>query len=146
MSDFFYDPMSEEEALKERFSLLPDGTYRATIILAEGKISNSGNPMGVFTLRVWDADDKPKEIIDYIPSIRTMAWKMRHLCAACNLMKEYESNAFRPELTEGKNVSVIIKTAIGKEIPFDKLNGKPSGTKYPNKNIIEDYEIEFRKY
>jgi hypothetical protein len=39
----------------------------------------------------------------------------------------------------GRNVRVILGTQIGNEIPADKLNGKPPGSRYPDKNVVQDY-------
>jgi hypothetical protein len=134
-----YEPLSEEEAQKERYQLMDDGVYRAVIEHCEGRMSSSNNPMGVFNLRVWDSSGKPKEITDYIPFIKSMMWKLRHLCDSAGLVKEFEEKKFRPELAVGKEVLVSIKTQAGKEIPYEKLKGKPPGSKYSDKNVIDDY-------
>ncbi len=141
MIDFNYDPMSEEEAERARYKMMEDGMYKGVIEHAISKTFNSGNPGGVFTVRVWDRDGSPKEIIDNVTLLPSMMWKWRHLSAACGLLKEFEEKKFRPELCEGKDVMVSIKTQVGKEIPFDKLNGKPPGSTYPTKNVIEDYVV-----
>jgi hypothetical protein len=38
-----------------------------------------------------------------------------------------------------KSVKVKIVVEPGSEIPQDKLKGKPLGSKYPDKNKVEDY-------
>lgn len=139
LMEYNYEPLSEEQAQKERFQLLEDGDYEGIIEFACGKISRSHNPMGVFTVRVWDKEGRPKEITDYITFTNSMIWKLRHLCGSTGLIKEFEEKKFRPEITIGKKVLVRVRTSIGTEIPSDKLNGKPIGSKYPDKNVIEDY-------
>lgn len=139
MIDFNYEPLSSEEADKFRYHLLDDGFYDGTIEYAESKISRSNNPMGEFILRVWDKDGRPKEIKDYLPFIPSMMWKARHLCESTGLIKEFDEKRFRPELTIGRNITVNIGTQLGKEIPIENLNGKPMGTKYPDKNVVIDY-------
>jgi hypothetical protein len=139
MSDFYYEPMSEEQALKARYQMLDDGIYKAVIEHAEGKPSSKGNPMAVLTMRVWSKDGTPKELMDYLPMIPSMIWKARHLCEALGMIKEFEAKSWKPEMAVGKDLLVQIKTQGAREIPFDKLNGKAPGAMYPAKNIIEDY-------
>jgi hypothetical protein len=43
------------------------------------------------------------------------------------------------DLMIGKRLRVKIGIEAGNEIPADKLNGKPVGSKYPDKNKVEDY-------
>lgn len=139
--NFDYEPLSEEEARKERYQLIEDGVCRGKIMDATGKMSSSDNPMGVFILRIWDKHGKTKEITDYITFTKSMIWKLRHLCNSIGMIKEFEEKRFSPELAIDKDVYVHISIQKGKEIPFDKLNGKPPGTKYPDRNVIDDYVI-----
>ncbi len=140
--EYNYEPLSEEEAQKKRFHLMENGTYKGVVEHAEGKMSSSNNPMGVFRLRVWDNEGQPRELIDYITFAPSMVWKLRHLCDSTGLIKEFEEKKFRPELAIGKSVVVNIKTQSGKEIPLDKLNGKAPGSKYSDKNVIDDYVVQ----
>ena len=137
--DFIYEPMSEEAAINARFKLMDEGSYKGVIEHVESKQSQKGNPMLVVTLRVWNADGLPSELTDYIVSMPSMIWKLRHLCESAGLLKEFEEKKFQPDMLLGKNVMVMIKTQPGKEIPYDKLNGKEPGAKYPAKNVIDDY-------
>ena len=139
MIDFNYNPVSEEEAQKLRYNLLPDGIYKGKVKEAERKKSYAGNPMGVFTLKFSDNEGNCRTIIDHIAFIPSMMWKARHFCESTDLINEFESKKFVPELALDKDVYARIKTEIGKEIPFDKLNGKPPGSRYPDKNVVEDY-------
>lgn len=141
MNDFSYDVMSEEEAQSERFSLLKDGEYQATVEKFEGRISKQGNRMVEFILAVYDSYGKSHEIRDFIAFTPKMTWKLRHHCESGGMKEEYENRTWRPQMSVGKNFRVLIKTDIGDEIPEDKLKGKPAGSKYPNKNIVDDYLI-----
>jgi len=144
MMDFTYEAMTEEAAQNARFKLMEEGSYKGVIEHVESKASSKGNPMLVVTLRVWDASGLPSELTDYIVSMPSMIWKLRHLCESAGLMKEFESQSFKPDMLVGKDVMVMVKTQQGKEIPYDKLNGKEPGSKYPTKNIVDDY-IGLRK-
>ena len=139
MEDFSYEAMSEEEAQQQRFSLLPDGEYDATVERFEGKISKSGNRMIEFSLNVYDKEGRPHELRDYIAFTPKMAWKLRHHCESGGMKEAYENRTWRPQLSVGKNFRVLIKTDPGQEIPIDKLKGKPPGSRYSDKNAIDDW-------
>jgi hypothetical protein len=40
-----------------------------------------------------------------------------------------------------RHVKVRLRRKLGDEIPMDRLDGKPLGSRYPDKNIIEDYLV-----
>jgi hypothetical protein len=139
MLNFDYTPLSEEEAQRKRFQLLDDGIYDAVIDKAISKMSASNNAMGEIHLSVFDKNGHPAPVRDYVMFSPNMIWKTRHLCDAAALQKEFDEGKFRPEMAENKRVRVLVGTQKGKEIPFEKLNGKPVGSLYPDKNIIHDY-------
>jgi len=139
MEDFSYEAMSEEQAQQQRFSLLPDGEYHATVERFEGKMSRSGNRMVEFLLHVYDKEGRPHEVTDYIAFTPKMAWKLRHHCESGGMKEAYENRTWRPQLSVGKSFRVLVKTDPGQEIPHDKLKGKPAGSRYSDKNSIEDY-------
>lgn len=136
---FNYNPMSKDEAEKERFSLIDDGDYPAFIKSATAKISSSNNPMIEVDLDVFDIQGKPHSIRDYWVFSPKMMWKVIHGTESCGLLKEYEEKKFHPSMLPGKNTRVRIKTQKGAPIPSDKLKGKPEGSVYPDKNVVEDY-------
>ncbi len=139
MEDFSYDAMSEEQAQQERFSLLPEGEYEASIEKYEGKMSSSGNRMVVFMLHVYDANGRPHELNDYIAFTPKMSWKLRHHCVSAGLEKEFMDKTWRPKMSVGKVVKVKVVVQAGSEIPADKLKGKAPGAKYPDRNAVDDY-------
>ncbi len=140
--NFDYEPLTEERALQERYQLLPDGKYKGYVERSLPKISSSNNAMAELTITIFDKDGYNHSVKDYLPFTKNMAWKMLHFCESASLKKEYDDRKFTPELAEGKNVIVELKTQMGKEIPEDKLNGKPLGSCYPAKNVINDYLID----
>lgn len=136
---FNYNPMSKEAAEKERFSLIDDGDYPAVIKSATAKISSSNNPMIEVDLDVYDIQGKPHSVRDFLVFSSKMMWKVIHCADGLGLTKEYEEQRFHPSMLPGKNIRVRIKTQKGAQIPSDKLKGKPEGSVYPDKNVVEDY-------
>lgn len=139
MLNYDYNPLSEEEAMKARFNLLPDGDYPMIVEKSTGRMSGSGNAMAELNLKVYEKNGSSSYIKDYLLFTPSMIWKMKHFCESASLQKEYEEKKFRPELAEGKNVIGRVRVQKGKEIPEDKLNGKPPGSCYPDKNVVVDY-------
>ena len=139
MIDFNYSPMSEEQAMQERFSLMPEGEYQAVVEKYTPKTSKKGNAMAELVLHVYDANGRAHQIYDWLVFSTGMAWKLRHFCISAGLEKEYDEGRFHPDMAVGKNVVVKVVVQMGQEIPADRLNGKAPGAKYPDKNAVEDY-------
>ena len=136
---FEYEPMSEQEAMKARFQLLKDGDYDAVITKAEARMSSVGNNMIEIDLNVYDENGKQTSIKDFWVFTPGMMWKVVRGVNSAGLSKEYAEKKFSPDLLVGRNVKINIATQHGKEIPLEKLNGKPYGSRYPDKNVVEDY-------
>jgi hypothetical protein len=68
-----------------------------------------------------------------------MMWKIIHFSDSSGLLKEYQEQKLCSEIIINKRVRVKITIEEGSEIPQDKLKGKPPGSKYPDKNKVEDY-------
>lgn len=130
---FSYQPLTEQEAMKERnsFLLLDDGIYEFTVAKATAKESKSGNPMIELALTVWDNLGKEHFVYDYLVGTNNMVWKVRHFCDSIGLTKEFEDGKFNEILAQGKSG----KAQIG----FQKGKQKEDGTTYRDKNIVEDY-------
>jgi len=139
MEDFGYKPMSEDEATAHRFQMLEPGIYDATIESYEGKMASTGNRMVVFTVRVYDKNSHHHDLKDYMTFTDSMTWKLRHHCIAAGLVSEFESGTWHPKMSVGKNLRVKVVIDKGKEIPVNKLNGKPPGSTYHDRNMIDDY-------
>lgn len=140
---FAYEVYKDEELNDGRgFSLLEPGIYNFQVLDAINKPSqSSGNPMITLKLNVWDDNGKEYKITDYLVSQKNCAWKIKHFCESVGLIKEYEDHKFDENLCLDKCGKASIVYQIGKEIPYDKLNGKPIGTRYPDKNAVEDYVV-----
>ena len=136
---FNYDVMTEEEAQLERFQLMSNGEYDAYVESAISKFSKSGNPMIELTLSVFDAMGHSHMMKDYLVSTKPMQWKIIHFCNSAGLSKEYQGGKFDESLACNKNVRVRVKTQEGQVIPIDKLIDKEPGSRYPAKNVIDDY-------
>jgi hypothetical protein len=137
---FSYQVYSEQEAMNERFQLLKEGEYDAIISSSSDKISqSSGNPMMDMTITVYDENGKEHDVRDFLVFTKTMMWKVIHCATSAGLLQEYEAQKFCSDAVLGKRVRVKINMEEGGLIPDDKLNGKLPGSKYPNKNKIEDY-------
>lgn len=137
---FAYDVMSEQEAIEERFNLLKEGEYDAVVLSSQDKVSaNSGNPMMDVILQVFDENGKAREVRDFLVFTKSMMWKVIRFADSAGLIKQYESGTLCSEKAIDSRVKVKIVIEEGSKIPEDKLKGKPLGSKYPNKNKVEDY-------
>lgn len=137
---FSYQVMSETEAEKERYNLLKEGEYDAVIATSEDKVSaSSGNPMMDMILHVYDEHGKEHPVRDFMVFTKSMMWKVINFANSAGLMAQYESGNLCSESAMGNRVRVKIGIESGSIIPFDKLNGKPAGSKYPDKNKVVEY-------
>lgn len=137
---FLYQPITEQEAIEERFNLLKEGEYDAVITASLDKVSaNSGNPMMDITLQVFNEAGKARDVRDFLVFTKTMMWKVIHFADSAGLLPQYEEGKLCSEVAIGNRVRVKITVEKGGEIPQDKLKGKPAESKYPDKNKVEDY-------
>lgn len=136
-----YEVLNEDQAMAQRFQLLPDGEYDAYVESFEPKISSSGNQYVNLLLNIFDNNGKPHPVFDIQMTLPSMVWKMRHFCYSAGLEESFEAKKYHPSMSVGKKVRVFLRTKKGDEIPFNKLNGKPVGSKYPDKNVIDDYLV-----
>lgn len=136
---FQYPIMTEEDALSERFQLLKSGDYDAVVSASTDKQSHSGNPMMDITLSVFDSNGKSHDIRDFLVFTPACMWKVITFAKSAGIKKEYDDGKLCSQIAINKLVKVKVAIEEGKEIPADKLNGKPMGTKYFDKNRITDY-------
>lgn len=134
-----YRALNEEDVMKARFNLLEEGEYDAVVKVVTHTLSKSNNVMADMTLAVFDKMGNPHDIRDFLVFTDKMLWKIKHFCDSSGQEKLYLDEKFTPEDASNQHVRVRVKIQQGSEIPFDKLNGKPIGSKYPDKNVIEDY-------
>lgn len=132
--------MSEQEAMAERFQLMKEGIYDAVITASSDTISaNSGNSMMDMTVTVYDENGKTHDVRDFLVFTKPMMWKVVHFAESAGIEKQYNEGKLCSEVAINKCVQVKIGIEAGREIPQDKLKGKPLGSKFPDKNKIEDY-------
>lgn len=137
---FNYQVMTQEEALAERFQLLKEGIYDAVITASQDAISaTSGNPMMDMTVTVYDDNGREHNVRDFLVFTKSMMWKVIDFATSAGILKEYEEGKLCSDVVVGKRIKVKIVIEEGREIPEDKLKGKPVGSKYPDKNKIESY-------
>lgn len=136
---FNYTPLTLEEAIEERYNLLKGGEYDAVISASHDKQSSTGNAMMDITLQVFDENGKARDVRDFLVFTKTMMWKVIHFADSAGLLKQYEEGKLCSEVAIGQRVRVKIGLEEGSEIPQDKLKGKAAGSKYPDKNKVEDY-------
>lgn len=136
---FSYEVMSEKEAMQERFQLLNEGEYDAVVKISTDRTSSSGNPMMDIILEVFDKSGKGHDIRDFLVFTKPMMWKVVHFADSAGLMRPYEDGKLCSEVAVGNRVRVKVNIEEGSEIQNDKLKGKSVGSKYPDKNKIEDY-------
>lgn len=136
---FEYQPISEQQAMAERFQLIKEGIYEAVITSSQDTQSKTGNPMMDMTVTVYDENGKAHDIRDFLVFTKQMMWKVIHFCDSAGILKEYEEGNLCSQVAIDKRVMVKVIVEEGREIPQDKLQGKPLGSKYPDKNKIADY-------
>ena len=137
---FNYQVYSEQEAIEERYNLLKEGEYDAVVASSEDKVSaNSGNPMMDLSLQVFDQSGKARDVRDFLVFTPKMMWKVIHFAESAGCLQGYQDGKLCSEMAIGKRLKVKINIEEGGEIPQDKLKGKPLGSKYPDKNKVEDY-------
>jgi hypothetical protein len=134
-----YEVLSEQEAIEERFNLLKEGEYDAVITVSHDKQSSKGNPMMDMTLQVFDAQGKASDVRDFLVFTKPMMWKVIHFADSAGLLTQYEQGKLCSEVAVGHRVRVKINVEQGSEIPADKLKGKPIGSKFHDKNKVDDY-------
>lgn len=136
---FNYEVLTEQEAMEERFNLLKEGEYDAVITASSDAQSKTGNPMMDMTVSVYDENGKAHDVRDFLVFTSKMMWKVIHFAESAGCLPGYEDGQLCSEMAVGKRVRVKINVEEGSEIPQDKLKGKSLGSKYPDKNKIEDY-------
>lgn len=136
---FQYQVMTEQQAMNERFQLLKEGIYDAVITASQDTMSSKGSPMMDMTVSVFDENGKQVDVRDFLVFTKPMMWKIIHFASSAGIMKEYEMRRMCSQVAINRRVQVHIGIDQGKEIPQDKLQGKPLGSKYPDKNKVIDY-------
>jgi len=130
---FNYNPVSEEQALKDKeFALLPDGIYDFIVTEAKFKYSQNNNPMIEMKLRIMH-DGEEFNVFDNLIATKMMMWKLIHFCDSVGLKKEYEAGQFSERLCGNKRGTCSIKSVPARP----KNNG--TSEMWKAKNEVEDY-------
>lgn len=137
---YHFQPLTEEELNK--VNLVPDGVYNFEIISSTRKHSQAGNPMAELDIKYWDEHGQMRTIKDYLvfSSHPFTLRKIKHFCDSVGLGDEYNRGELR-ETLYGLCGKFIIGTQEGSIIPTEKLKGKPEGSRYPDRNVVMDYEV-----
>ena len=121
-----FTPKTEAE-LKES-ELLPEGEYTFEILTAEDTQSKStGNDMLKLSLRIFEnGGENSQRVFDYLVSIDSMIWKIRHFAEAIGMLPEYESGEMLAETLPGRTgkCKIVIQPASGQ---------------WDAKNAVKDY-------
>jgi hypothetical protein len=137
-----YDVVTKQQALSDQFSLLTPGEYEAVVITSTDKLSSSGNAMMDVTLSVYDKDGFTHSVRDFLVFIKPMMWKIIHFAESAGVYDIYEQGKLCSDAIINKRVWVKIDIEEGREIPEDRLQGKPQGSKYPAKNKVANYVVK----
>ncbi len=121
-----FNPSTEQEISDRK--LLPRGDYDFEILDAWEKTSDAGNPMIEVKVRVSrnGSSNLARVLPDYLHARRPD--KLRHCCAACDLMAEYESGSLNEDDFKGKRGRL-------------RLNVERGRHGYASRNVIEDYLV-----
>ena len=120
-----FTPKTEAE-LKES-NLFPEGEYSFEILDAEETLSKAGNDMLVLSLRIFEnGGENSQRVFDYLVSIDSMIWKIRHFADAIGMLPEYDSGEMLAETLPGRTgkCKIVIQPASGQ---------------WDAKNAVKDY-------
>ena len=107
--------------------LLPKGDYDFEILDSWERTSEAGNPMIEVKVRVTrNGSNLTRVLADYLHAKKPE--KLRHCCAACDLMAEYETGSLNEDDFKGKRGRLRLTVERGR-------NG------FASRNAIEDYLV-----
>jgi len=120
-----FQPFTEQDISDRK--LLPKGDYDFEILDAWEKTSEAGNPMIEVKVRISrNGSALSRVLADYLHAKKPE--KLRHCCAACGLMAEYESGSLSDGDFKGKRGRLRLAVERGR-------NG------YASRNVIDDYLV-----
>lgn len=118
------EPKSEAEI--QAMNLRQIGEYDFLVVDATDKLSAKGNEMVELKVQMEDSDGRNFTVFDYLVSIDSMAYKVRHFAETTGLIPQYEKGDMAAEYMVGRTGRC-------------KLGVQPAKGAYPSKNIISDY-------
>jgi hypothetical protein len=132
---FNYEPLTEEEANKSRYTLVEEGDYNFEVLNVEDMLSKKTlKPMIKLTMQSWNTQGEEFTIIDYLVADPKMQWKIRNFCKSTGLINEYEQKNF--------NSSVCLRKTGTFHLKYQQGGAKPEGGYYPDKNNVSDYILK----
>lgn len=120
-----YPKVKEGEV--EEYMLLAEGEGTFQVNVAEESTSKAGNEMIKLTLQAWDKDGQSATIFDYLVSMESMKWKIKHFFESIGMGNKYGEVDLTTEMCELKHGKCILKTQKDKE------------GKYKDKTVIKEY-------
>lgn len=118
------EPKSEAEI--QALNLRNPGEYDFAVLEAEEKLSQKGNEMVELKIQMEDSEGRRFTLFDYLVSIDSMAYKVRHFAEATGLLPEYEKGDMAAEYMIGRTGRC-------------KVGVQPAKGAYPAKNVVADY-------
>lgn len=117
-------PITEAEA--EDAGLWKSGLYDFEVLESKDRVSKSGNDMIELNLKLFDPEGRSFRLFDYLVSIESMGFKVRHFASAVGLLAQYEAGELKAEDCQGRTGRA--------QVTKQKAKGG-----YPAKNVIQDY-------
>lgn len=120
-----FQPKSEKEIAEA--GLFANGEYDFEVMEATETNSKAGNDMIELVMRVYNSDGGYTRVMDWLVSIDSVAYKIRHFAATIGMIAEYEKGELKADKLVGKvgRCKLVIK--------------KDKTGEYPDKNGIADY-------
>lgn len=118
------EPKTEKEV--QEMNLRDPGEYDFLVADATDKLSAKGNEMVELKLQLEDGDGRQFVIFDYLVSIDSMAYKVRHFAETTGLLPQYEKGDLPAELMVGHTGRC-------------KIGVQPAKGQYQAKNVVSDY-------
>ncbi len=118
------EPRTAKEV--DEMGLLPVGVYDFYVAEATDTTSKKGNDMAVLKLKIEDDTGRQATLVDYLVSIDSMAYKIRHFADSVGLLAAYERGDLPADMMAGR---------VGK----CKVGIKPADGEYRAKNVVNDY-------
>lgn len=121
------EPKTAKEV--DEMGLLPAAIYDFIIAEADDTQSKAGNDMAVIKLKIEDENGREHKIVDYLVSIDSMAYKIRHFAESVGLLAEYEKGDMPADFMLGRTGRC-------------KLVVQPAKGEYRAKNTVADYIVD----
>lgn len=132
---FTFPVMSDQEI--QEMNLVGEGSYQFEVMGIQDTDANgnalksqAGNLMIKLTLKFWDGNGRERLVYDYLVSMASMVYKIKHFCESVGL--NYDAGQFNPRECIGRGGVLQIIIQKGKKKP-------DSNEFYPDKNAVKDY-------